>query len=382
MERDKKILVITHSFVSGPSYDLVDYLRDKTNTLVFIDHPFSYCKETNSKLIVYEKGKLRKKYIAFPMKGPDLLFYLKDIFLTLYYTLKLRTRFDICIAADNLNAFTALILKRLGRIKTLIFYTIDYIPYRFKNRLLNYIYHLIDRICCYYCDFVWNVSSRIAEARAKRGILREKCAPQMVVPVGSNFNNIERRSFEKINRFHLVYMGHLLPKQGMQLFIEAIPAILREIPEAKLIIVGTGPFEKILKKKVRELNLEKQVSFKGYIKSHSEIEKILVSCAVGLAPYVPAKDVYTQYADPGKVKTYLACGLPIIITRVPWIAEEIERRPMGITVNYNKEELVNAVIKLLSDDEFYKKCRKNAIEFASSLSWSRIYEEAFKKTNN
>ncbi|MFH1905629.1 MAG: hypothetical protein ABIK53_08950 [bacterium] len=43
------------------------------------------------------------------------------------------------------------------------------------------------------------------------------------------------------------------------------------------------------------------------------------------------------------------------------------------------KKLLDAVVKLLSNDEFHSKCRKNALEFASGLSWKKIYEDAFRK---
>ena len=42
--------------------------------------------------------------------------------------------------------------------------------------------------------------------------------------------------------------------------------------------------------------------------------------------------------------------------------------------------MANAILKLLQDDEFYKRCKENAENFASELSWDKIYDHAFSET--
>ena len=83
----------------------------------------------------------------------------------------------------------------------------------------------------------------------------------------------------------------------------------------------------------------------GYIESHEEIEEIVAKCRVGIAPYVPDPNSFTWYADPGKPKVYLGCGIPVIITKVPEVAFEISKRKAGIAINYNSHELSEAIKK-------------------------------------
>jgi glycosyltransferase involved in cell wall biosynthesis len=61
-----------------------------------------------------------------------------------------------------------------------------------------------------------------------------------------------------------------------------------------------------------------------YINKHSEIEEILLERGVGITPYVPDPKGITRDADPMKLKVYLACGLPVVVTDVPWMAEIIK----------------------------------------------------------
>jgi glycosyltransferase involved in cell wall biosynthesis len=257
-----------------------------------------------------------------------------------------------------------------------IFYTIDYVPVRFKNRLLNFIYRKIDIFCAENADSVWNLSKRINDARIKAGMREIHNA--IVVPIGVNFQRIKRAEERSINRKTLVYMGFLDKKRGLEFIIGALPDMIRKNPDLKLMVIGGGSAEEYYRQMVNEAGLVDYVDFKGYIKDHREVEALLSRCAVGLAIYEPYEGNFTWYTDPSKPKQYMACGLPVIITGKPEIADEIQNRKLGIAIDYEKDKFVEAVTLLLNDDRLYFDYRKNAIDFASGIEWSAIFERAFK----
>ena len=375
------VVIAKHTFTAGSAEDaLRDFLDEhRVNKLAYISHPFSYANPLNSSMILYERGRQIREIKAPVIKGPDILFYIKDLFFTLFFLLRLKTRFDLYIGADNLNAFAGLVLKKLGLVRKVIFYTIDYVPKRFDNKLLNKVYHLNDKFCCYNCDCVWNLSSVMAEERNKRGVLLSRSALQITVPMGANFNKIKRLPFEDINRNTIVYMGHLRGNQGVDFLIKAFPDVLKRNSKARLLIIGTGPLENQLKKLASELGMDKYIEFTGMIESHSEVERLLATCAIGVAPYVPDPNGFTQFTDPGKPKVYMATGLPVVMTKVQQAAYEIEKHKAGIAINYDQKELVDAITLLLSDDDLYKEHRENAIKFAFQYSWGRIFEDALSE---
>jgi len=375
-----KILIITHYFATGPTQELRDYLKDKVDYLGYIEHPFSYCSDRRSSITTYIKRVSNKKRSFFNLRCPALLYYLKDFLLTMIYALRLGLKFDIAIAADNLNAFSAILLKKLGRINKVIYFTIDYTPQRFKNSILNAIYHRIDRFCLYHADLMWNDSKLMETEREKAGIPAKDVPLQMVVPGGNHFSRIKRLSLSAIDRHSIVYMGHVLYKQGLDLVLEALPELKREVPGLKLVVIGKGEYLKELIKKAKDKGVEEYVDFKGYIDRLSQVEEILAKCAVGVAPYMPDPSSVTLYSDSGKPRIYMACGLPIIITRVSSISKDVESNRLGVAIEYKKEDFIKAALRLLKDDAFYSECRNNSIEFASSFDWSTIFKGAMSKS--
>ena len=286
-------------------------------------------------------------------------------------------RVDLYIGGDPVNALAGLLLRKLGFARFVIFYKIDYVPQRFGNVILNRVYHQIDDYCSRQCDYTWNLSRIMIEQRIDR-IGAGGVARQIIVPIGANFERIERLPIEKVPRRRLAYMGSLRANQGIELAISAFPRIKERFPDAELLIIGSGPMESKLKLLADQTNL-KDIVFTGQIIDHKDVEQRLSTCGIGLAPYEPTPSSYTPYTEPGKVKVYLACGLPVIITNVPKISRDIENRGAGIVIEYSVNDLVNAVAKLVENDGAYRSARKAAVAFASEYSWTNVFDQAFER---
>ncbi len=378
--KDQHMAVVIHTYTptGGLAQELVQYLNERAARVTLIFHPFPNARmPLNSVMQMYEHGTLVNELTTVAPKGPPVLFYFLDILFTLYFLLRARRRIDLFIGLDNLNTFSGLLLKKLGRVQSVVFYVIDYVPRRFESALLNDLYHWVDRFCCQHADAIWNVSPVMMEARRERWNSIAGCAVDLTVPLGCPFDRMERLPVEEISRHEVVFMGSLTREQGIDLVLDAWPTILSRVPDAKLAVIGGGEQQEALKKHARQLGIESSVRFLGFILDDVEMERKLSRCAVGVAPYRDDKASYKYYADPGKVKLYLAAGLPVVITQVPPIAREIARADAGIAIPYHCTQLAQAIIALLTQDELYARQRKNAIKFAELFSWRRIFDDAF-----
>ena len=106
-----------------------------------------------------------------------------------------------------------------------------------------------------------------------------------------------------------------------------------------------------------------------------DVEKILLKCSLAIAPYNPNdKNSFSFYADPGKVKVYLGCGLPIVITKVPEIYKTIVKEKAGVTANYGAKDFADKITDILGNIEEY---RGNARKLGLGYSWDSIFTNAF-----
>ncbi|MCX5713517.1 MAG: glycosyltransferase [Candidatus Omnitrophica bacterium] len=392
---EKKVIIASYTHIShgayttigGPALTVKKYLlANKIKCLVCIWQPVPISDTLSTIEEVFENGKeviKRKFYVVnwpFGRKKAISLIYVllkfRDIISTLTFSFGLRGSFDIFIGVESLNTIIGILLRRIRLVRTVIYYNLDYAEVRFKNRALNYIFHALDIFAVRHADYTWNLAEGIIDARNKRGVLNKKIRPPLLVPIGIDLSAIKPLDIEQIERNTLVYLGILAPMQGVQLIVEALPEILKSMPDVKLIIIGSGQLEETLKLVVAKNDLAKHVTFTGII-TNEEANSILCSCALGIAPYFPDPNSAMRGSDPTKPKMYLACGLPVIITRVPPIARLIEENKAGLVIGYSKEELVGAVLRLLSDEKLYLECRKNALEVAKQFDWINIMNNAF-----
>ncbi len=374
---NQKIVIVTHEMFYGVPHALRDYLLNKKiDKLVFIGHPL--VEQRKSSISIYKRGRqILEKYINQNLYG--VLSYISDFLLTGYWIIKQRERYDIFIGVDVLNSLSGLALRKIGIVNRVIFYAMDFNPIRFNSRLLDFIYHKIEELCVKNADEIWNVSPKIAQGREKFLQISSLKYPQKVVQSGVWNKKIKKFPFNKVKKHQLLFLGHLLEKQGLQMVLEATPLIIKEIPDFRFVILGGGEYEKPLKKLAKKLKIQKYVEFKGWIKERRKIDSTLGESAAAIAVYVPEKERlrnFTYYADPIKIKEYLASGLPVILTDVPYNAREIEKRKCGIVVEYQKDEIARKVIALLGNERKLKEYRDNAFAFAKEFDWEIIFTKA------
>jgi len=371
-----RMALATHYYSTGAPIELGGYLESQTDLLIFVAHPL-YEGAPESYFRVYRSGNLVDEGSG--RNFPGITRFIKDLWRTVQWCSREKVALDLFIGADNLLALAGLWLRWRGRVRSVVLYSIDFVPKRFENPLLNRLYHSIDAFAAQHVDVVWNVSPEIDRARRERDGPR-RTAPQIVVPVGAHVERIARRPPAETSPNTIVFLGHLLEKQGVQLVIEALPSIRARLPTANLLVIGDGPFATELKLLAAKHGVADTVEFVGYVENHEEIEKMLARSALAVAPYVPDPLSFTRFADPMKIKTYLACGLPVVLTNVAAIGAEIEANGAGRLVPYEKEALSDAVVSYLDDAAGLEAARAAAARLAESFGWDQILAKALRST--
>ncbi len=377
--KNLSFIIVTHVYATGPSFKLEEYLKGKVDSLVFIGHPFSFAKDTRSFLRIYKRGSLVKEEKFRSWKGPEVSFYLKDLFLTIWWYLRFQRKTDYFIGVNNFNVFAGILLGLFLSVGKIIFYTIDYVPNRFENVFLNSFYHFLDRLALSKSHRVWNLSEVMVAEREKSGISEKFRQKQIEVPIGTDIRN-RPLGFDKIDKGKIVFLGHLRSGQGIEMLISAMEEVVKKVKNAHLLIIGGGILENSLKSKITGAGLKRRIKITGFVKEYDDVKKFMSDGAIAVAPYVDDEKTYTRYTDPGKPKDYLASGMPVIITKVPQVAFQIQKNKCGIAIDYNKKQLIDSLVELLTNDTKYKEFRKNAFIFAKKYTWEKIFNEAFSKT--
>jgi phosphatidylinositol alpha-1,6-mannosyltransferase len=155
---------------------------------------------------------------------------------------------------------------------------------------------------------------------------------------------IERR-YELGNSPVIVTVGRLVKKKGHETVLRSLPAVLRQIPDAKYLVVGGGPEESRLKQVVQELGLGHSVRFTGDIPHHA------------LADFYRAGDLFcmvNQQDATGDIESFGmvvieagACGKPVIAGRSGGTAESVIEGQTGLLCDPGNHAALSEMLLLL-----------------------------------
>ncbi len=373
----KNIAIVAHKHLPQPDDDLVYFLHKKNGYNIFhIKHSFSDTKDRRSVLDHYPNWRKikREKSLDYAFL-PESLIYFKEFFFTAKWLLSAKRKIDIFVGMDGLCALFGIFLKTLGICKKVVYWNMDFVPFgRFENKWKNSIYHRINIFACKNSDEVWDLSQKMIKGRKIFfGIDEDVYKFHRVVPYGVWTDRIKRVPYKSCQKNTLVFMGHLLAKQGVDVVIKKIPEIIKKNPNFIFKIIGDGNYKGQLVNLANQLSVGKYCKFLGKIVTIT-LENEIANSSVAIAPYRKTNDNYTYYADPGKVKTYLACGVPVLLTNIPWNAKEIEKGKCGLIIHDDGKDLIEKltfIMKPKINSEF----RKNAIEYSKGFDYEKIFSD-------
>jgi phosphatidylinositol alpha-1,6-mannosyltransferase len=147
----------------------------------------------------------------------------------------------------------------------------------------------------------------------------------------------------------IVSVGRLVHRKGQDKLIESLPAILKKIPNAHLLLVGDGPYRNHLEKMVSKASLQAHVTFTGRI----IYDKLPQYVSVGDIFAMPSRSRFFGLEVEGLGIVYLeasACGVPVIAGNSGGAPDAVIQGVTGLCVDgTDADQIAGAVIKILND---------------------------------
>lgn len=376
--RENNVIIVAHKFLTQPDDDLVLFLNEqRRENVLHIYHSFSDAQDRRSYAVWYKGGEEYRKFRTSDYrKFPEPIIYLKETLFTFLTIFRTGRIWDTYVGMDGLCVLWGNMLRSFNVVRRTIYWAIDFVPEkRFDSGIKNRMYHKVNMSGYKNADEMWDLSPRMAEAREKfLGVKTESYRSHKIVPYGLWLDRIKRYPYEECEKNTLVFMGHLIEKQGAQIIIRAIPEIVKRAPDFRFKIIGDGSYKDRLVALAESSGVSKYCDFRGKIDDIRELEKEVAKSAVAIAPYVKELDTWTYYADPGKVKTYLACGVPLLLTDIPWNAKEIESHHCGIIIEEDVADVINKLLFLM-EKENNAEYRKNAQAYSQGFDYGNIFQD-------
>jgi phosphatidylinositol alpha-1,6-mannosyltransferase len=249
------------------------------------------------------------------------------------------------------------------------------------NLLLRRIGSTVD-VLTYLGEFTRKAISKGLSEKAQRAMV--KIAPGIDVEHFAPTDAAElRNSLGLSDKKVIVSVGRLVHRKGQDYLIEAMPEILKSVPQAHLLLVGEGPYREHLEKLAQKRNLESSLTFIGRIQ-YKDLPMYL--CAGDIFA-MPSRSRLMGLEVEGLGIVYLeasSCGLPVIAGSSGGAPDAVVQNETGLVVNgTDTKEIASAAVQLLTNIESSKKMgavgRQWIIDKWRWEIWSKDFEELLNK---
>jgi len=153
--------------------------------------------------------------------------------------------------------------------------------------------------------------------------------------------------------------------------IRALALVRQRVPQAQLIVAGSGPEETRLKQLALSLNLGESVRFTGRVDA-ADMPALYRSARIALNP--------SQVDNmPNSVLEALAAGVPVVSTRVGGVPYIVEHERTALLVEPGAEaEMAEAIMRILTDPGMADRLRVSGLKAAQAYTWPKIKPILFK----
>ena len=164
----------------------------------------------------------------------------------------------------------------------------------------------------------------------------------------------------------LLYHGRVDLRKGLGELLDALPAVLRAVPDAALTVSGIGPDVDALAAKARELGLTDRVTLAGYA-GYDDAPGRLRSGDLFVSP------TYSEGFS-NTILEAMASGLPVVSTRAVGVVDCLTDGENGLLVPVGAvDELADAIVRLLADPDLRRRLAARALGDVRRLySWEAV----------
>jgi len=196
-----------------------------------------------------------------------------------------------------------------------------------------------------------------------------------VIKEGVNFSPIDKLS-QKENKPTFIYLGRINKSKRIEHIIEAIKIARQKFPEIKLDIVGRSQpnYQKKLLKKIKKLELDKNIDFWGYVDEEDKKRLLARAWALLMTSVREGWGLVINEAN--------ALGTPAIVYNVPGLRDSVNNNLNGLIIeNPNPLNLANTLSHFIKDINLRERLIRNALK-QKRITWIEVSEQALKIIRN
>ena len=225
-----------------------------------------------------------------------------------------------------------------------------------------------ERAACRFADQVITVTETWRRTLADRAVPSEKVAVVMNLADPRFFTWSPRDRTEARDRWRVVYHGTLTNRYGVDLLVQAVHAVVSDIPEIELTLLGDGDARDELVALAAELGVAERVSFSEGMLGVSDLIEAIRSADVGVVPN--RDDIFTDGLLPTKLLEYVAVGTPVVAARTRGMRDEFDDASVAFFPPGDALALADCLRALHRDRSRLNELSRSAGQFSASHQWT------------
>jgi glycosyltransferase involved in cell wall biosynthesis len=169
----------------------------------------------------------------------------------------------------------------------------------------------------------------------------------------------------------VIYLGRLKKYKSIEHLLSAFSLVLKDLPPAKLVIVGEGDYKGYLISLARQLSIQDKVEFTGFVDMGEKVRR-LRKAWVAVCPSLKEGWGLTNIEAN-------ACGTPVVASNVPGLKDSVVHEKTGVLYEYGDvKKLSEHLIKILSDKNYRKDLTQGGLDWANKFSWDDAAERTLE----
>lgn len=240
----------------------------------------------------------------------------------------------------------------------------DYFPLSVEpptvyGRILESIYEIVDYGVCH-----WGIDHLVVLSRhTERGVRNIYNRAARLCRVGVDFDFFEKGNGKSVRDRHglagsfvILQVGHFRPEKNQSVSVRALSLLKDEIPELKLLFVGTGAGENSTKELVQRLGIEDRVIFAGRIPDE-QLPDYYDACDLTVFPAVRQSWGLVVFEA-------LAAGKASIVSSDCGASEIVLEENIGLVAEPTPDDVAAKVLEIYGNRQLLSEMANRGREYA------------------
>ncbi len=219
-------------------------------------------------------------------------------------------------------------------------------------------------------DRIISVSPQCRQKLIDLGIREDKIT---VIPNGVDLKLFDSTRVKKVPN-QILYVGRLVDFKHVDWLIQAFAEVLKEVPSAKLKVVGGGPERGNLEVLVKKLGLQAHVTFTGTTPTYEAVTRYYKESEIFVLPS-------TVEGEAIVLKEAMAACLPLMAMNVPGsgVLSLMPGGKNGFLLEPGRPELIaEKLVHLLQNEKLRKEMGAAGRKFVEKYDWDVIAERTLQ----